>query len=353
MAAPLVNLRHGLLLAALMIGPAHLSADDTTLNWRQLPPLPDPHGFAAPYVGASNGAVLLAGGANFPDRQLWNGGRKVWHDSVFVLERNAAAWRVGGRLPLPLGYGVAVTTENGVLCAGGGNATAHYAEVMLLCWDGQTLRITPLPSLPQPIAFAAGARAGNIVYVAGGLASPDAAEELGSFYSLDLDNPEAGWTELPSWPGPGRSQAVAAAVGDDFYLFSGLRHDVTNSERRLVYLRDAYRYSPDSGWVRLSDLPCPAAAAATPAPTADGDILIIGGVDGSGVGKRPQEFYPASQRIQKFSTAENRWVEAGNAPVGRVCVATTKLDKAWILPSGERSAGVRSPEVWSVVIGND
>lgn len=353
MVVPLVKLRHGVLLAALMIGPLHLSADDTGLNWRQLPPLPDPHGFAAPFVGVSNGAVLLAGGANFPDRQLWNGGRKVWHDSVFVLERNAAAWRTGGRLPLPLGYGVAVTTENGVLCAGGGNATAHHAEVMLLHWNSQTLEITSLPSLPQPIAFATGARAGNIVYVAGGLSSPDATEELATFYSLDLDNPDAGWTELSSWPGPGRSQAVAAVVGDAFYLLSGLRHDVVDGERRLVYLRDAYRYSPDTGWVRLPDLPYPAAAAATPAPTANGDILVIGGVDGSGMGKRPLEFYPASQRIQKFLTAENRWIDAGNAPVGRVCVTTTLQDDAWILPSGERSAGVRSPEVWSVVLGDD
>ena len=41
------------------------------------------------------GAILVAGGANFPDKKPWEGGKKVWYDTVFVLE--TAGRRMEGR----------------------------------------------------------------------------------------------------------------------------------------------------------------------------------------------------------------------------------------------------------------
>jgi N-acetylneuraminic acid mutarotase len=322
---------------------------EPALRWWQLPPLPDPRGFASPFVGVDGGALLIAGGANFPEKQLWDGGRKVWHDRVFAFEAGAAEWRPAGRLPRALGYGVAISTADGVLCLGGSDAREHHAAVFLLQWRGGRLATIPQPPLPQPIALAAGARAGDIVYLAGGLTSPNAPEPLKTFLAFDLRRPEAGWRKLPSWPGPGRSQAVAAAVGDDFFLFSGLRPAIEASTApRLEYLKDAYHYSPGRGWTRLPDLPHAAAAAASPAPAIGGDVLLIGGVDGTGFGRPPQEFYHVPQRIQRWSPATKMWGEAGNAPVGRVCVSTAEWRGEWILPTGERSAGVRSPEVWTL-----
>ena len=37
-----------------------------TLTWKQLPPLPDVPGVAAPFAGVSGCALLVAGGVNFP-----------------------------------------------------------------------------------------------------------------------------------------------------------------------------------------------------------------------------------------------------------------------------------------------
>jgi len=70
----------------------HCSAE-LTLDWRQLPPLPDPTGFAGPFAGTSGGALIVAGGANFPDKMPWEGGRKVWYDTAYVLDRTNGAWR--------------------------------------------------------------------------------------------------------------------------------------------------------------------------------------------------------------------------------------------------------------------
>ena len=53
-------------------------------GWERLPSLPDREGFAGLFAGVSGGALLVAGGANFPDAKPWEGGKKVWYDTVFV-----------------------------------------------------------------------------------------------------------------------------------------------------------------------------------------------------------------------------------------------------------------------------
>src|SRR5437899_3010494 len=85
-------------------------------EWARLPPLPDKEGFAGAFAGASGGAMLVAGGANFPDKKPWEGGAKIWYDAVFVLDRPDGEWKVAGRLPRRLGYGVSVTHRDSVVC---------------------------------------------------------------------------------------------------------------------------------------------------------------------------------------------------------------------------------------------
>ena len=156
---------------------------------------------------------------------------------------------------------------------------------------------------------------------------------------------------MPPIPGEGRFQAVTGVDRDTLYVFGGLRHEFNGAGKRVLqYLTDAYCYSPVQGWRRLPDMPFAAASAASPAPASNGDIFLIGGVDGSGAGKSPLDFHQASQRIQKFRTDSKKWNVAGNAPVGRVCISAAQWLDCWVLPSGERSAGIRSPEVWALNI---
>lgn len=319
------------------------------LNWRQLPPLPDPRGFASPLVGVAEESLLVAGGANFPEKQLWEGGRKVWHDRIFALKPGESQWTLAGKLPTPLAYGVSVSTKEGILCAGGSDGEKHSLTVFLIQWKNEAITYRNLPPLPQPVAMAAGAMVGNVVYLAGGLETPQSKKAMNTFFSLDLENPQAGWRTLPSWPGRGRSQAVAASAGGNFYLFSGVCYESkTGGPPEMVYLADAYRYSPQGGWERLPDLPRPALAAASPAPVAQDTIFLIGGADGASAATPAHDFPLVPQRIQAFSIKTSSWVSGGNAPFGRVCVPTVEWQGRWILPSGERSAGVRTPEVWSL-----
>src|SRR4051812_42894769 len=80
-------------------------------DWQPLPSLPDREGFAGSYAGASGGALLVAGGANFPGKRPWEGGEKSWYDRTFVLEAGAKAWREAGKLPAAGGYGVSITLD--------------------------------------------------------------------------------------------------------------------------------------------------------------------------------------------------------------------------------------------------
>ncbi len=342
----------GALLAAMCVtGSVSAAGDLSDLGWRQLPPLPDPCGFASPFVGTSGDVLLVGGGANFPERQLWEGGKKIWHDTVYALGPEDRHWREVGHFPSPRAYGLSIPVKGGIICAGGSNAEGHLQDAFHLRLVEDRLEMTDLPNLPNPVAMGASALVGSTVYLAGGLESPDSTEALSTFYALDAEDPEAGWKPLPSWPGPGRSQAVAASDGRYFYLFSGgsfVPKSGGGAEMKL--LSDAYRYAPDTGWEKLADLPHPALAAASPAPTEASFIFLIGGVDGTQAARPPQEFVQAPQHIIAYSVLENRWIKAGDAPVGRVCVSTAWWKGAWVLPSGERSAGVRSPEVWRLSI---
>ena len=83
------------------------------LVWKQLPSLPDPPGVAGSFAGVSGISLIVAGGANFPDKMPWEGGKKVWHDRVWVLDKPDGTWREGSKLPRPLGYGVSVSAPDG------------------------------------------------------------------------------------------------------------------------------------------------------------------------------------------------------------------------------------------------
>jgi len=333
---------------------AKLLASDVGLDWRQLPPIPDSIGVAGPFAGVSGDALIVAGGANFPDKMPWEGGRKVWHDSAFVLDKTNGAWRGAFKLPRPLGYGVSVTTPDGVLCIGGSDATQHVRDVFLLSWRKGELRHRPLAPLPESLANSCGAVVGHTVYVAGGTATPDATNALKNFWSLDLRKRRAEWKRLAPWPGPARMLSVAAALGDSFYVAGGtdLCPDANGRPVR-TYLKDVYRFTPGVGWRRVADMPNPIVAAPTPAPaTSATQFLIIGGDDGSLANFEPKSQHPGfPKRVLCYDAGQDAWSVVGETPASRATLPVALWNGLFVIPSGEAKPGVRSPEVWAVLPG--
>ena len=106
----------------LALGAAGLSAADDKLKWEALPDLPGGLGVAGPFAGAHNDALIIAGGANFPDGEPWRKTAdgiipaKVYYDTIHIVTRDGDGHSIieaKARLPEALGYGVSISTTGG------------------------------------------------------------------------------------------------------------------------------------------------------------------------------------------------------------------------------------------------
>jgi N-acetylneuraminate epimerase len=318
------------------------------LVWKQLPPLPDPLGVAAPFAGVSDGSLVVAGGANFPDRMPWEGGKKVWHDRVWVLDKPDGKWRDGGKLPRPLGYGISLMRDDGFLCIGGSDAEVHHADVFHATMkDGNVVFAEQAP-LPIPLANGAGAISDDgTAYVVGGNTEPGEKSASDRVFALAPKATE--WHELPPIPGGARILPISAGAGMEFFVFGGAALEARDGKIVRRYLHDAWRYSAAQGWRRLADLPKACVAAPSPAPSRNGKIYLIGGDDGTRAGFQPVEKHPGFPgSVLVYDIAADSWTEEGKTPAPRATVPVTSIWRGqFVIPSGEVRPGVRSPEVWT------
>jgi|GEM_PF-143504 len=339
-------------------------------HWSQLAPLPNTTGLAGAFIGLAGDALICAGGANFSDGGTpWNGGTKVWYDTIYALEKPSGTWKVAGRLPRPLGYGLTVNWKDQMILIGGSNSEGHYPSVQRLSYDKtsneRTIKIDTLPSLPSPIALTSGALVGDCIYVAGGQLQPSALTATNSCWRLDLGADQPAWEVLPSWPGENRMLSVCGAVNGKFYLFSG----TALHEGKRTYLEDAYAYDPhkvsgkEKGWQRLQNLPSPTVAAPGPAPVINGQLLILGGDDGKLADEAAvlKELHPGfSDQILAYSSDKDQWRPAGRCwvkkksdaavnPNGSIWAPVTTGVVLWhgniVLVGGEVRPGTRTPAV--------
>jgi sialidase-1 len=329
---------------------ARIPLDWLENDWYELPQIPDPIGFAAPFAGTSSGALVVAGGANFPGAMPWEGGRKVWYDSIFVLPKPQSHWLTGFKLPHAIAYGVSVSTPEGVLCAGGSDAHQHFHDVFLLSWKHEKIEIRNFPPLPRPMANGCGALIGNTFYLAGGIEKPEATNALHTFWSIDISQLNPAWKELEPWPGPARMLAVAGASDGAFFLFSGvgLSADAAGKPVRR-YLNNAYRFVPREGWKRISDLPRAAVGAPSPAVRRNGQLLIVGGDDGTQVNFEPKSAHPGFPKdILSYDPSTDRWTRLNDSPLSRANAPVVEWNGMAVIPNGETKPGYRTPEVWAL-----
>ena len=380
------------------------------IKWDQFPSLPPSPGqsrqpgLAGPFAGAHGDVLLVGCGANFPDQPPWEGGTKAWWGDLFVLERRddgSTRWVTGKhfKLPRPIAYGMAFSTADGVICAGGCDAVRCYRDVFRLAWNPLTREVTttPLPPLPERLAFMAGAMVGHTIYLAGGQKTMTEAVPSKAFWALDLsrrDQPgEFKWVELPPWPGPARIVPVAAGSGGKFFLFSGREF---HSGRPTDALADAYAYDPATGtWKTLAPINvhtngsdngapwCVMAGTAVGMP--DGEILLFSGDRGrlflqleafdlEGEALRKQmaaaadparaawqgeidarllakkkiyESHPGFNReVLGYDPRRDTWRVIMRSPVpGQVTTIAVPWDGAIVIPSGEVRPGIRTADV--------
>ncbi|TWT67261.1 hypothetical protein [Allorhodopirellula solitaria] len=257
---------HILLLLAAVTTSTLATAEDL-LSWSELPSMPDELGFAGPFVGVQNDAMIVAGGANFP-KPVWESD-KVWHDRIFVMARDGDGytWKDGGTLDRAIAYGTSVSTSEGLVCFGGNDAEETLDDVFLLSWDPETEQIgtTVYPSLPKPCAFTAATRIGDVIYLAGGQSGQSLETAMTNFWSLDLSKKrsedEFVWKGLPAWPGPPRALNLTVSQRDGYndcvYVISGRRQNGPAEEQSSYeFLRDVWEFNAVCSWACSVDCLC-------------------------------------------------------------------------------------------------
>lgn len=319
-------------------------------EWVKLAPLPDKEGFASPFAGVIAGKLVVAGGANFPHKKPWEGGMKVWHDAIFMLDHPNADWKKAGKLPNPLAYGISVSYKDGMLCIGGSDSKQHYADCFLVTLENNQLKFIPYPSLPKPCANMCGMKIGDMVYLAGGTNAPDSAKALHNFWCLNLNDLKAGWKVLEPWPGSGRMLSVCASDGENFYLFSGAALSLnTMGKVDRTYLSDAFVFNTKDGWKKLPAMPRPCVAAPSPAIFNHGSIFLLSGDDGKLVNFEPKQSHPGFPKsAMVFNPNSNLWRKELPFHLSRATVPLVNWNGMVILVCGEVRPGIRTPEIWSM-----
>ncbi|HSF44549.1 MAG TPA: hypothetical protein VLA58_01020, partial [Chitinophagaceae bacterium] len=64
-----------IVLTGLFILTTNIMIAQTEPTFKEFPGLPDTEGMAGMFAGQSNGRLFCMGGANFPDKKPWEGGK--------------------------------------------------------------------------------------------------------------------------------------------------------------------------------------------------------------------------------------------------------------------------------------
>lgn len=318
-----------------------------------LPDFPDPvgrAGMAAATVRLSDGSegILVVGGANFPGKAPWNGGEKVFHADIVLLRKVDGVWtwfKVGD-LPEPVAYPAFGPCKDGLIIAGGVNATGHLSAVRVISPDG---KITGRRPLPLTLAYPACVVDDGKLYVIGGQSTLTSTSAEPFFGVLDLEDEAPNWETRP-WLANGRMLATAGVVDGELILAGGcsLKPDAQNKPVR-TYLSDTRIFdlsSKATDWESASvagpQLPYPVVAACGPAVSHGNQVVLLGADDGSHYGKPPQDHRGQRTDILLVDAKANTVETAGQLTIGCVTAPAVVFGSDIVIVSGETKPGVRT-----------
>ncbi len=131
------------------------TVNNNILEWSALQDLVPPtgadvqEGVAGAFAGVSGHMVLVAGGANFPGSTVayakgknfaHQGLTKTWRDEVYAYD--GSNWSNVGKLPLPLGYGLALQDGDKIVLVGGETVGGKpTSQVMTMSFENGKLVI--------------------------------------------------------------------------------------------------------------------------------------------------------------------------------------------------------------------
>lgn len=382
-------------LFSLSLSAQRLNANDNKYNavtFRCLSPLKvgGEQGLSGAFAGtvADEKYILVAGGCNFPNKPLTEGGEKVFYKDIykFSISENEQqdTWSKVGEMPHALAYGASVSTPQGIVCIGGTNGKERTNQVFFLSLDNTGKLIqSKLPPLPVAMENMAASYGDGYVYVAGGETNK---ENTTYAFRLAWSNGKT-WQRLPNFYGKPRIQPTSAmqnnANGLCFYLMGGYYANAATGEVKVH--TDGVFYDPRKNkWENVAPIipygrdSAMALVGAQAISSGFAHIVFFGGVNRSIFEKalsrqmlmkkatdslyiykyiaennsylsKPVDWYQFNDELLIYHTITNTWVtENKNALLARAGASVVKMGKEWIIIGGEKKPGVRANDVTDV-----
>lgn len=352
-----MNRRRILSLAVLVL--AFVSCKNLEMNTNELRLIPDvayAKGVSAPFCGVAQGVLIVAGGANFPDKPLLEGGAKKVYDDIWIKSPSFwKKWIRAGHLPDSTAYGATFQLGDTLILAGGSAAGATTDKVYSLSLSFGKAVLRTLPQLPQPLEQAGWTRDGDRLYLVGGLSGATGSTAVYTCSTADFK-----WEKLADLPEP-LVQPLAFAAEGTLYVWGGFNPETLEVSPRGLSLNMDH---PES-WTEAPPVPdggtfTGAAGCTMP----DCRLVVVGGVNREifaralhntpddripYLSKKPAEYQFRSD-VWRFDPATEEWKLLGNVPACALAgpgVAAAGLKEIYVA-GGELKPGVRSPKIFSL-----
>lgn len=321
-------------------------------KWLRLPDLPNELGVAGPLVGVSGDWLVAAGGANFPT-PVWENS-KQWVREIYGLQKlGEPAWRLLGTLPKPLAYAACASTSRGIVIAGGNDSHQVFDQCWLLSVEHDSVKLTSLPSLPQPCVYGQACVIHDVVYVIGGQSNVNLASALSNLWALDFSKfgqADWAWQQLSACPGPPRAFNLTMANNNSLhpslYVIGG-RYEQNG---QVQFLSDVWecQLGLQPKWIKRDSTPRPITAGT--GFVFKGNLWLISGDDGRLFSKTDElrDKHPSfPKQVFRFDLRGNNW-STSESPSNQVTTSCVPFRDGWALVSGEIRPRVRTPQVWYV-----
>ncbi|NWJ52524.1 MAG: galactose oxidase [Bacteroidetes bacterium] len=340
-------------------------------------------GLAGAIIGVTSNNLIIAGGSNFEDALPWRGGKKLYHDEIYMLHENGQAtysWtRTKTTLPFSLAYSGNVTISKGIVCVGGENESGPLDHAFLLSLEGETPSIKVFPNLPYVVSSPGTTAIESTVYVVGGL---DNAGAISSFSAINLSQQNPKWKRLPDLP-VALSHAVVVAQWNKneecIYVIGGRAKKGSITE----FLSSVWEYTPSlKCWKLVSQIQTKEhevfkLSAGTGVALGHNQIIVFGGdkgiiynqteqmiakIDSSKTDNEKQQLlqdkisllenHPGFYNEVLIYHTDTQSFSSAGIIRGAIQVTTTAViwNKKVFIPGGEIKPGIRTPEVKVVSI---
>lgn len=346
---------------------------NSRITWEYVGSLPAQKGFEKNIgtAGLLHGQIgeyfIVGGGANFPDKPLTEGGKKVTHKDLYLLKEVNNELKVLDQMQFDyeIGYGASVSVDNSIYYLGGSADINNSRNILKVDVENEKIKVEKVGELA--VGFENGVAAyrdGKIYYGVGKLEDVDKKLKNGNdFYYYDLKTKEN--KKLAQFPGEKRSQTVGKILNDKFYVFSG---------GSSVSYVDGYAYDFNKDmWEKVADVIVDGQKilllGANSVKLSENEMLVIGGFNydlwneandklsnlkdeelakykEQYFGKEPFR-YEWNRKVLVYNAKNNTWKSIGEVPFDAPCGAALLLKDKFIYNiNGEIKPGVRTPRMF-------